>query len=92
MPPRDRGIPRPPRDQRGERLRDGERPLLQGHLKSAKHRGSVASGAAPEAPGTPEPAAAVDQPAGPEAKGKKTKSPAATVTRRHLEGAEQGPA
>jgi hypothetical protein len=43
MHPPERGLGQKPRNQRPERERDGNRPLLQGHLKASKRRPTVPS-------------------------------------------------
>jgi hypothetical protein len=99
MSPRDPSQ-RQPHDDRPEPARDGERPLLQGHLTSTKHHGprpdvvrraprAEASSAAIE---DDEPdGAAKAEGIGPEAKGKRTRGKDEIATRRHLEGSEQNP-
>ena len=81
MSPRDQSQAQP-RDQRPERDGDGEKPLLQGHLK--KKRSSS------QAP-VEQPAVARAETPVSEAKGKRTRSRAETATLPHLEGSEQGP-
>jgi hypothetical protein len=88
---------RPPRDPRQRLERPGQRPLLQGHLR-AGGQSAGAKGAIPESPETQADEALSPQPATESAageadakRGKATRSPAKTATRRSLEGSEQGP-
>jgi hypothetical protein len=83
--PRDRSQAQP-RDQRQEPVRDGEKPLLQGHLKK-KRQGALAM---PEPPPARPAESAAESPA-PATKGQRTRGKAETATRPHLEGSEQGP-
>jgi hypothetical protein len=80
--------------------RPGQKPLLQGHLRSGGVRpddGSTPGGPPPDAAAVPnegaEPAEDVSAAGNTDdaVRGKATKSPAATATRPHLEGSEQGP-
>jgi hypothetical protein len=88
MSPRDPSQQQP-HDDRPEPARDGERPLLQGHLKSTKHHGPrpVVVRRAPSA----EASSAAIEDGEPEAKGKRTRGKDEIATRRHLEGSEQNP-
>ena len=88
---------RPPRDPRQRFDRPGQRPLLQGHLRAGGQSAGV-KGATPDSPETQADEARSVQPATESAageadveRGKATRSPAETATRRNLEGSEQGP-
>ena len=85
--------------------RPGQKPLLQGHLRAGGVReqdGSSPGGPPPDGAGTEaqppehvgaEPAEDLSAAGNTDdaIRGKATKSPAATATRPHLEGSEQGP-
>jgi hypothetical protein len=93
---------RQPRDPRQRVDRPGQRPLLQGHLraggKAAVQRSTSERPEANELASAQVDEVASAQPAREETageadakRGKATRSPAETPTRRHLEGSEQGP-
>ncbi|HUQ44006.1 MAG TPA: hypothetical protein VM451_06290 [Candidatus Limnocylindria bacterium] len=88
---------RPPRAPNDTSDRPGQRPLLQGHLRTGNRTQGSEAPDAPTAVNESTGAAAPAEPATPDAgtseavKGKATKSPANVATRPHLEGSEQGP-